>query len=113
MSLEEQSEFSQDQIDDMNKTNKESDWLGWRYIPNVTGPGAALNHPTTFPQGGHIKSAQLCTGEIEWTALPWHLAPTQAHILEAMAGLPVLDVTASLVTRGESYLIGDKSRELK
>jgi len=100
-------------IAEMNRTGQESDWLGWRYIPNVSGPGAALNHPTTYPQGSVIKSARTCTGTLEWKALPWEQAPTQAHITSALAGVPVLEVTAAFVTRGESILLGDKARELR
>ena len=43
----------------------------------------------------------------------WEQAPTQAHITSALAGMPVLEVTAAFVTRGESILLGDKARELR
>ena len=113
MSLTEGDEMPAAVIDEVNRTSQESHWLGWRYIPNVSGPGAALNHPTTFPQGMVIKSARLCTGTIRWQALSWEQAPTQAHITRALASMPVLEVTAAFVTRGESMLLGDKARELR
>lgn len=113
MSLAEGDEVPAQAIDEMNLVSQESDWLGWRYIPNVSGPGAALNHPTTYPQGAVIKSARTCSATIEWRELGWAQAPTQAHITSALAAMPVLEVTAAFVTRGESTLLGDKARELR
>lgn len=113
MSLEEEEPLAQTAIDEMNEASKEADWLGWRYIPNVSGPGAALNHATTYPQGMVIESAVTCRGSLEWKRLTWEQAPTQAHILDALAGLPILEVTSALVTRGESLLLGDKARALR
>jgi acetoacetate decarboxylase len=113
MSLEEGEELPPEAVEYWNQTNREVDWLGWRYIPNVSGPGAALNHPVTFPQGSVIKTARRCTGTIKWKALSWLQAPTQAHITTALAGMPVLEVTGAFVTRGESILLGDKARELR
>ena len=113
MSLAEGDAVPAEAIEEMNRVSQETDWLGWRYIPNVSGPGAALNHATTFPQGSVIRSARACTGTIEWKALTWLQAPTQAHITNALAAMPVLEVTAAFVTRGESILLGDKARELR
>jgi acetoacetate decarboxylase len=113
MSLVEGDELPAEAIEYWNRTSQEADWLGWRYIPNVSGVGAALNQPTTFPQGAVIKSARQCTGTIKWKALAWEQAPTQAHITSALASMPVLEVSAAFVSRGESILFGDKARELR
>ena len=113
LSLEEAEDLSESEIDAWNDQGQEADWLGWRYIPNVAGPGAALNHATTYPQASVVGSANRCHGAIEWKSLSWLQAPTQAHIIDALAGLPILEVTAAFVTRGESTLLGDKARELR
>jgi hypothetical protein len=113
MKLTEGEEVSPAAIEEMNRASQETDWLGWRYIPNVAGPGAALNHPTTYPQGAVVRSARACTGTIAWRELSWLEAPTQAHITKALAEMPVLEVTAAFITRGESILLGDKARELR
>jgi acetoacetate decarboxylase len=113
MSLAEGDEVPAQAIDEMNLVSQESDWLGWRYIPNVSGPGAALNHATTYPQGSVVRSVKTCRGSVEWRPLTWLQAPTQAHIVGALAGLPILEVTAAFVTRGESILLGDEARALR
>jgi hypothetical protein len=56
---------------------------------------------------------EAATATIAWRALTWQQAPTQAHITAALAAMPVLEVTAAFVTRGESILIGDKARALR
>jgi acetoacetate decarboxylase len=113
LSLTEGDELQPDAIAGWNAMSRESHWIGWRYIPNVSGPGAALNHPTTFPQGMVVKQARTATATIAWKALTWQQAPTQAHITAALAAMPVLEVTAAFVTRGESTLLGDKARALR
>jgi len=113
MSLVEGDALSPEAIEAINRAGRETDWLGWRYIPNVSGPGAALSHPTTYPQGAVVRSARACTASIEWLALSWLQAPTQAHITAALAAMPVLEVTAAFVTHGESILLGDKASALR
>jgi len=112
MTLEEGDEIPDATIAQMNEASREGDWLGWRYIPNVSGPGAALNHPTTYPQGSIVKSARICQASLEWERLTWEQAPTQAHIVNALESLPILEVSAAFVTRGEAHLLGDKARSL-
>lgn len=113
LSIVEGDELPPEAIEEWNRTSKETDWLGWRYIANVSGHGAALNQPINYPQGSVIRSARSGTGAIKWRALSWEQAPTQAHITMALASMPVLEVTAAFVTRGESILLGDKARELR
>ncbi len=113
LSLAEGDELPADAIAAWNAMSQESHWLGWRYIPNVDGRGAARNHPTTYPQGMVVKQARTATATIAWKALTWQQAPTQAHITAALASMPVPEVTAAFVTRGESILLGDKARALR
>jgi len=113
MTLQEREELSESELDQWNEQSREADWLGWRYIPNVAGAGAALNHATTYPQGAVVRSVKRCDATIDWKKLTWLQAPTQAHIVEALADLPILEVTAAFVTRGESMLLGDKARALR
>jgi acetoacetate decarboxylase len=113
LTLEEGDDLPESAIDEWNEQSRETDWLGWRYIPNVSGPGAALNHPTTYPQTSVVRSVKSCQGAIEWKPLTWLQAPTQAHIVAALASLPILEVTAAFVTRGKSTLLGDQARALR
>lgn len=112
MTFTETSNVPQEAIDEMNVGSASFNWLGWRYIPKVNGPGAEISQLTNFPQGIKTKSAILCDATLNWTALRVDQAPAQAHIIGAMAGLPVEEITQAIITRGESTLLGETSRVL-
>ena len=44
------------------------------------------------------------TGSIEWHELTWEQNPTQFHIVNALAALPVLEQRPALVTKGSTNL---------
>ncbi len=78
--------------------------MGWRYIPAVGGFGAALSEPTTFPSEDIVTEAYVGEGSIEWHELTWEQNPTQFHIVNALAGLPILEYRSALVTKGSTNL---------
>ena len=78
--------------------------MGWRYLPGVSGFGAALSEPTTFPSENVIKEAYVGVGEIAWNRLTWEQNPTQFHIVNALADLPILEYRPAIVTKGSSNL---------
>jgi len=79
--------------------------LGWRYIPGVGGFGQALNEPTTYPSENIISEGWVGEGSVEWQHLTWEQNPTQCHIVNALADLPVLGWLPALVTRGSANLV--------
>jgi len=88
------------------------DWFGWRYIPNTGRPGAALNHPTLYPIDNHYTAVWLAEGTVDWHALTWEENPTQAHIIEALAQLPIEEYVGAMVTEGSQVIRVDDAREL-
>jgi len=86
--------------------------LGWRYIPNVGRPGAALSHATVYPVDVSYRSASEGTGTITWTkANPW-FNPLQSQIVNALADLPIMEYQSCLFARSVADLRGDLAREL-
>jgi acetoacetate decarboxylase len=79
--------------------------LAWRYIPGVGGFGVGLDQPTTFPSENHITEAWVAEGGLEWQNLSWEQNPTQHHIINALAALPVKEYLPAMVTRGSSNLV--------
>jgi len=80
--------------------------MGLRYMPMAGGFGpAALQEPTTFPSESSFTDIQLGQGSIDWNTLTWEQNPTQFHIVNALAELPVLAYLPSLVTKGSTNLI--------
>jgi acetoacetate decarboxylase len=87
--------------------------LGWRYIPKINGPGADLSQFVLFPQGMAVESARAGTGSLKWTELTWLQHPTQNHIINSLAALPVNEITQSVLAEGRVTLDRLKSRALE
>ena len=87
--------------------------FGWRYIPNVTAPGAAASYPVLFPQGGEVREAWIGSGSVEWIRQkPWQ-NPTQHHIINALADLPVIETAPVMMTKGSAFLKSGQARVLE
>ncbi len=78
--------------------------MAWRYLPDVGGFGPALSEPTTFPSDSLYTGAWVGEGKIDWNHLTWEQNPTQCHIANALADLPVLGYLPAMVTTGSTNL---------
>ncbi|MCP5118022.1 MAG: acetoacetate decarboxylase family protein [bacterium] len=85
-------------------SSKKANWMGWKYIPNTGRGGAAVSHATLVPTSASPREAWTGTGEIDWNRLTWEQNPTQAHIVNALADLPVLEYGPAFVSRGATGL---------
>jgi len=90
-------------------------WMGWKYIPNPDGVGASVTMPTLFPAETTYSAVQIGTGSVAWEHLEWEQNPTQYHIVNALADLPVLEYLPAVMTKGSTNLAveGKPVRELK
>lgn len=90
-------------------------WMGWKYIPNADGVGASVNTATLFPSENFFTEVQAGTGSIKWEHLDWEQNPTQYHIVNALADLPILEYFPAIMTKGKTNLavMGKTVRELK
>ncbi|MFC1776172.1 3-hydroxyacyl-CoA dehydrogenase NAD-binding domain-containing protein [Pseudomonadota bacterium] len=78
--------------------------MAWRYLPEVGGFGPALSEPTTFPSDSLYTGAWVGEGKVDWNHLTWEQNPTQCHIANALADLPVLGYLPAMVTTGSTNL---------
>jgi len=103
------------QIAETQESMKKNNSMGWKYIPNPDGVGAALSHPVLFPTEAHIDEYWVGTGEVHWEHLTWEQNPTQFHIVNALADLPNLGHAFTAVSKGSSILepVGRPVRILK
>ena len=79
--------------------------MAWRLMPGVGGFGQSLNEYTTYPSENIIREAWVGQGSVSWQQLSWEQNPTQCHIVNALAGLPVLEMLPALVARGSTNLV--------
>ncbi|MCX7829056.1 MAG: acetoacetate decarboxylase family protein [Thermanaerothrix sp.] len=98
---------------DLKSMNGRVNLFGWRYIPNLGGPGGALSHPTLYPQRVAFRCARRGAGRVSWTKVGFERHPVQWRIVEALADLPVLGWRDALMTRGAAVLEVGLSRALQ
>ena len=90
-------------------------WMGWKYIPNADGVGASVSTATLFPVENTYREVKIGTGSVKWEHLTWEQNPTQYHIVNALADLPILEYLTVVMTKCSTNLIvkGKPVRELK
>jgi acetoacetate decarboxylase len=77
-----------------------------RYIPALGGFGPpALNEVSTFPSEDIFDEVWVGEGQVDWQQLTWEQNPTQFHIVNALAELPVLEYLPAFVTKGSTNLV--------
>jgi hypothetical protein len=84
--------------------------FGWRYIPNIGRPGAALSHATLYPQELVNGAAWLGEGRIHWEAGPEQYL--YYPITRALSQLPIKSYRKCLMTQGRLVLRNDLARRL-
>jgi len=89
------------------------DAIGWRYIPKVGGPGADLSQPIFFPQECEVARAWIGKGSVQWSELSWRQNPSQAHIINALARLPMLEAGPAMMLEGALILKSPMARVLE
>ena len=104
-------ELAAGELAELNQQQRQMNWFGWRYIPRVGGPGAALSHPTLYPIEYTFNAAWRADATVDWTLLDWEQNPTQAHIIAALGRLPVRE-PVGMVTVGSQVIRVDAAKEL-
>ncbi len=94
-----------DEIEAGRQARAGSTPMAWRYLPGVGGFGQTTSEPTAFPSENVLTSVRVGAGTVDWFHLTWEQNPTQAHIVNALADLPILEYSPAIVTEGSTNLI--------
>jgi hypothetical protein len=86
--------------------------IGWRYIPKVGAPGAALSQLILFPMRSEPAAAWVGSGSLQWTTLTWDQNPMQWQIIEALAALPMNAPASVVMMQGRTILMEARGRVL-
>lgn len=86
--------------------------FGWRYVPNIGSPGAALSQAAMRPFRRAVTSGWRGTGSVRWHPENFTIYPTQAHILTALASIPGQDNMTGDETEGSLHFMPELSRPL-
>lgn len=111
MQLELEKEFNAGELSVMNE-NGRINQLGWRYIPRMGSPGAALSHATLYPVDATYTSGSSGSGKVVWTKAEPLYNPLQSPAVNALADLPILEYKDCMFTKGASNLREDLARDL-
>ena len=79
--------------------------MAWRFLPGIGGFGQSINEPTTFPSETILTETLVGQGRVDWQHLTWEQNPTQFHIVNALADLPVLAWLPASLARGSTNLV--------
>lgn len=79
--------------------------MGWRFLPGIMGFGETVSEATVYPSENVIEEAWVGEGRVDWQRLTWEQNPTQHHIVNALADLPVLEWLPATVARGSTNLL--------
>ena len=79
--------------------------MAWRYFPGISGFGQSISESTTFPSETNLSEVWVGEGRVDWQQLSWEQNPTQFHIVNALADLPVLAWLPAIVAKGSTNLI--------
>ena len=104
-------EMTPEELATRNQQNK-LNWFGWRYIPNIGRPGAALSHATLYPLESVFSAGWVGVGTVKWEATTWEQHPMQAHIINALGQLPIKSYVACEMTLKKQILRNDIARQL-
>ena len=73
--------------------------MGWRFFPGLNGIGECINEGTLFPSETIYHDVKVGEGLVDWKNLTWEQNPTQFHIVNALAELPVVSYLPAMVAK--------------
>ena len=96
-----------------NEAMNSENWMGWKYIPNIDGKGAAVSHPTRIGRQITIEEswlgeASVTYGDIDGDAHPW-----TGDIVTALRTLEVKEYRTGTVNHGSMTITRALNRVLE
>jgi len=88
-------------------------WLGWRYIPNINGIGAALSEPTLIGREDNYHEGWKGHGTVTYGNATWETSPMSGDIVQQIKALTVEEYLGSKVTHGSSRISRELHRVLR
>ena len=104
---------SRKDIEQINRAIKRERWMGWKYVPNVNGKGAAVSHPTVIGRQFTISQSWHGDGEATYGKLTHKQSPWHADILKALRTLKVKEYREGAIHVGTMSITRRLNRVLK
>ena len=97
----------------MEAEQKERNWMGWKYIPNVDGVGAAVSQPTLIGIEKRFTEAWSGQGTICFGNVSRETNPESVDIIATLQKLKVTEYVGSTLTQGSFTITRTLNRVLQ
>ncbi len=92
---------------------RRGNWMGYRYIPRLGGPGAELAQPTLYPSEPEYDLVQTGQGRVRFFPSTFADNPTQHAIINLLCELEPLEYRGAYYSHGRSRLLVGRVRALR
>lgn len=106
-------ELTKDEIKNRIAVGGDKQWLGWKYIPNVTSDGADISHPTYLPTTRDVRRVWDCQGKVQFNETAWENAPFSGPIVNNLKKLPIIKYLSASVQEDSCDYLFRQQRILK
>ena len=103
---------SETEIAEVNEALQKDHWMGWKYIPNIDGKGAAVSHPTLIGRQISVVEAWSGAGSISYGNVNWETHPWSGDIVGALRTLGIKQYLNGTVTHGSMTITRALNRVL-
>ena len=100
------------QVAEANEAMKNDRWMGWKYIPNVDGKGAAVSHPTLIGRQITIAESWIGEGSVSYGDVNGETHPWSGDIVTALRTLEVKQYRSGTVNHGSMTITRALNRVL-
>lgn len=97
----------------ISRAMKRDHWMGWKYIPNVNGKGAAVSHPTLIGRQFTVSRSWHGEGVATYGRLTHKQNPWHVDIVNALRKLKVKEYRGGIVNVGSMTITRALNRVLK
>jgi len=90
-------ELTKDQITARLAAGGNKQWLGWKYMPNVTSDGPHISCPTFLPTKRVVNRVWTAEGKLKYHETPWENAPLSGPIINNLMKMPIIKYLGAYV----------------
>jgi len=113
MNINQEEKIGSEKLDAMAERDNQTSWLGWRYIPNINGIGAAISEPTLIGKEDNYDEGWTGDGTITYGDATWVESPMSGDIVQAIKELSIEEYVGSRVTHGSARVSRELHRVLR
>lgn len=110
ISISELFQFDDNMVKAVGENEKDLKTFGLRYIPNVNSSNdPLLVEPILHNSQNYFKEIHIGKGHLDWHESSWQKNPTQAHIINKLKDLPIIEYKECYFIKGSTNLfVNDK-----